>query len=94
MNTSLSFSTRVTSSLLDTQSQARLCIGMSLDQVLDLRVHRDMDKLIQVSHDVYDETHHVGLWETLQRAELCYAQWGDETDYDDLIRYCIDALAF
>ena len=73
--------------------QAGLSTAM-LDQVLDLRVHRDMDKLIQVSHDVYNETHHVGLWETLQRAELCYAQWGDETDYDDLIRYCIDALAF
>lgn len=67
---------------------------MSLDQVLELRVHRDMDKLLVVSWDVYDETHHVGLWETIQRAELSYAKWGDESDYDDLVRYCIDALAF
>ena len=65
-----------------------------LDELLDLRIHRDMDKLLSVSRDVYEETHHVGLWHVIQRAEVCWARWGDDSDYDELVRYSIDALAF
>lgn len=67
---------------------------MSLEQVLDLRTHRDMDKLLEVARDVYEKRQNIGLLNIIQRAELSYAKWGDESDYDELIRCCIDALAF
>ena len=50
----------------------------------------DMDRAITNARSLYTATHDSELKEVLDRAELCWYKWRDDSDYHALVRVCAD----
>ena len=47
-----------------------------------------MDKLIAFAKRLYERNKDPELYQVIQRAELCYYKWNDDSDFELLLQKC------
>ena len=52
-----------------------------------------MDRAITNAHRLYNITHDHELKVVMDRAELCWCKWCDDSDYRALIDKCVDVMS-
>jgi hypothetical protein len=60
---------------------------------METYTHEDMERALAAGRTLYRAARDNSLKEILDRAELCYAKWGDTSDYRPLMEKCSDIIA-